>query len=229
MSRLALGVDGCRRGWVVAVGPAEGGFTALWVAPRVVEVMDRVDARFGVSVAIDMPIGLADRGPRVCDREARRLLGPRRSSVFPAPARDVLAARSYEEACARSRAASGVALSRQAWNLVPKISELDAWMAPARQAMVVEAHPEGSFAVLGGQPCQWPKRLAPGRAERERLVAQVFPTMAGPLPVVPGAAADDVLDALALLWTAQRRARGDATFVGDDTVDRRGLKMQIWR
>jgi predicted RNase H-like nuclease len=48
-----------------------------------------------VAAGIDIPIGLTASGPRSCDLEARRLLGPRRSSVFPAPAREVLRAWSY--------------------------------------------------------------------------------------------------------------------------------------
>ena len=45
------------------------------------------------SVLIDIPIGLSDSGPggRLCDREARQLLGCGRvSSVFSAPARRTL-------------------------------------------------------------------------------------------------------------------------------------------
>jgi predicted RNase H-like nuclease len=226
---LALGIDGCREGWAVAAGPVAGGVDCVWVARRIGDVMDAVDAGRVVSVAIDMPVGLADRGARVCDGEARKILGPRRSSVFSAPARDVLFASSYEVACTQSRAIAGVALSRQTWNLVPKIVEVDAWVTPARQEVMVEAHPEGSFAVIGDRPCQWPKRVAAGRTERESLVSRVFPTVTSPMSSLPGAAADDVLDALVLLWTAQRRARGEAVYVGDEVVDRRGLKMQIWR
>jgi predicted RNase H-like nuclease len=53
--------------------------------------------------AIDIPIGLPGGRPRTVDGEARRLLGPRASSVFPAPARGTLDASSYEEACEASR------------------------------------------------------------------------------------------------------------------------------
>ncbi|HLK42013.1 MAG TPA: DUF429 domain-containing protein, partial [Thermoleophilia bacterium] len=192
MRGIALGVDGCRRGWVVATGPATGGLVKVGVTTRVEELMPLVDSGHAVSVAIDMPIGLADAGARCCDREARRFVGVRRGSVFPAPARDVLAATSYEDACARSRAASGVAVSRQTWNLVAKITELDQCMSPARQEVVVEAHPESGFAVLGGGPCQWPKRTAEGRRERERLLALVFPGVRWPMASLPGAAPDDV-------------------------------------
>jgi predicted RNase H-like nuclease len=214
---------------VVAAGPETGGFTDLRVVARVDEIVDMVERGLAVSVAIDMPIGLAETGRRRCDEEARRLLGPRRSSVFSAPARRVLTAANYDDACARSRAVSGVAISRQAWNLVPKIAELDARMSVALQDMVVEAHPEGSFGELGGRPCQWTKHGSAGLCERQGLLAKAFGSSVSTTGPLPGAAPNDVVDALSLLWTAQRRARGEATWVGDDAVDGRGLRMQIWR
>jgi predicted RNase H-like nuclease len=73
-----------------------------------------------------MPIGLPERGPRACDLEARRLLGPgRASSVFPAPIRPVLVATSYDDACQIRLQVEGKKLSRQAWVIVPKIREVD--------------------------------------------------------------------------------------------------------
>jgi hypothetical protein len=77
-------------------------------------------------IALDMPIGLPERGPRACDLEARRLLGPgRASSVFPAPIRPVLVATSYDDACQIRLQVEGKKLSRQAWVIVPKIREVD--------------------------------------------------------------------------------------------------------
>ena len=42
-----------------------------------------------------------------------------------------------------------------------------------------------------------------------------------------GAGVDDVLDAYALLWTAERHGRGEAMVFGGDEIDRRGLVMRI--
>ena len=41
-------------------------------------------------VLIDIPIGLPIKESRLCDRLAREKLGPRRSSVFTVPCRDVV-------------------------------------------------------------------------------------------------------------------------------------------
>ena len=80
------GVDGCPAGWVVAWLGVDGD-VALGLAPDFRTLL-AMTAGVGV-VAVDVPIGLAAQpvpGGRECDRIARKLLGPRGSSVFPAPA-----------------------------------------------------------------------------------------------------------------------------------------------
>lgn len=215
------GVDGCRTGWAVAVGPAAGGGPVeAWVAPTLAEVL----ALDVAVVGVDMPIGLPPHGTRACDREARRRVGPRRSSVFPAPARGVLGAATWEAANERSRAIDGRGLARQTFGLLARIEEVDALLTPALQERVVEVHPEVSFARLAGRFLPFPKRAPQGRELRRRLVAEVF----ADVPVrLPGAAADDLLDACAVLWSAQRRARGEHDVLGDGEVDERGLRMEV--
>ncbi|HEY8527711.1 MAG TPA: DUF429 domain-containing protein [Acidimicrobiales bacterium] len=220
------GADGCRAGWVVAVLPAGGGPLELRVVPRLDAVVGDVAAGRLAALAVDMPIGLPDAGPRACDVAARRRLGPRRASVFPAPARAVLGSPTYAEALARSRAASGRGLSRQAFNLVAKIAELDRVMRPDLQDRVVEAHPEMAFARLAGRPCAAPKRTAAGRAERLALLAGAgLGDLSGTR--LAGAAPDDVLDAAALTLTAARVRDGEAERLGDGARDARGLRMEV--
>src|SRR5919107_462565 len=100
-------------------------------------------------IAIDMPIGLSDDGVRACDVQARKRLPGAASSVFPAPLRPVLHATDYAEACSISVAASGKALSKQAWNLVPAIRALDDALGEPPTDRVVEVHPELAFRALG--------------------------------------------------------------------------------
>ena len=164
------------------------------------------------AVAIDIPIGLPESGPRQADVEARRRVGPRRSSVFPAPARAVLGATTYAEACARSRQASGKAISKQLFNILGKIAEVDALVTPALQERLVEMFPEWSLAVLAGAPMSHPKSTAAGRPSGRRPWVRCSDTTAlaahlRPLP--PRTQVDDVLDAFAGAWTARRLARGD--------------------
>ena len=183
-------------------------------------------------VSIDMPIGLSEAGPRRCDQEARRFLGhPRGTSVFPAPIRPMLPAPDYGEACAIGRASDGRALSRQAWNLLPRIRQLDDLLQrriPWRQR-IGEAHPEVIFQLWAGQPLAEGKRQLGGRHQRRELIEARWPgVVAAATAQLPrgGWAADDLLDALACLRAAERRATGIALELGGDP-DRTGLAMAI--
>jgi predicted RNase H-like nuclease len=84
-------------------------------------------------LAIDIPIGLLD-GSRVCDKEARRLLGqPRGTSVFAAPCRAALLASSHSAASAVNRQTTGRGLTIQAWCIAGKIKQVDDVITPEPQ------------------------------------------------------------------------------------------------
>jgi predicted RNase H-like nuclease len=226
------GADGCKAGWVVVTvddaGAPDGDrpYPPLTVVPALDELVADVASGRLAALAVDMPIGLSSREPRACDQQARRMLGPRRASVFPAPVRAVLGARTYAEALARSRAASGRGLPAQAWNLVPKVTELDRLVRPELQDRLVEAHPELAFAHLAGAPALHPKRTPEGRAERQMLLARAGLGDVAQVRAL-GAAPDDVLDAAVLALTARRLRDGVAVRLGDGTRDARGLRMEV--
>ena len=207
---FVAGVDGCRGGWSVALADATA-IVDVRVVPRFTDVLALGCDAF----AVDMPIGLLETGPRACDVEARRRLGPRRSSVFPTPRRSMLSASTYADALAIG------GLSKQAFHLLPKIREVDAAMTPRRQRTVVEVHPELCFARLLGGPCRAPKRTLEGRTERRSIIDL---TLDRP---PRGAAWDDVLDACALVETARRLAAGEVERLGDGARDARGLRCEI--
>jgi len=231
------GLDGCAAGWVLVTVPADGplaGFGVDALDVSVVADLDSVVADLAsgrmVAAAIDIPIGLSARAPRACDVEARRLIGPRRSSVFPAPVRSVLDATSYGEACAISRATCGKAISKQLFNIVPKIRDVDLLQSPRLQAQLFEMHPELSFTVLAGAPMRSTKRTPEGRAERVAALRTAFgdgPRLAELAEAPPaGAKRDDVLDAMVGTWTARRSVAGAHLRVGGE-LDERGLRMEM--
>ena len=160
------------------------------------------------------------------------MLGPRRSSVFPAPVRAVLGTTSYAEACAVSRSVCGKALSKQLFNIVEKIREVDELLSgsPTLERRLFEASPELSFALMsGGDPMRHNKRSAAGRAERVAALQTVFgdSDIASQVGAPPkGSSSDDVFDALALAWTARRHAAGASLRLGGD-VDETGLRMEV--
>jgi predicted RNase H-like nuclease len=210
------GVDGCRRGWAVV---HDGHATVHRDFASVLASLpdDTV-------VAVDMPIGLADHhepGGRDVDRAARMELGAKRSSVFSAPPRCVLGARTLPDARRR-----GARLTLQTLNLLARIEDVDRVMTPALQSRVFEVHPELSFAAMGdGRPVLAPKRSAVGSAERRAMLRRAGVVV----PERPaGAAGDDLLDACALSWSARRIADGTAARVPDAPGrDSRGLRMEI--
>ena len=210
------GLDGCRAGWVVATR------AGVSVAASLDEVLSQ---RHRV-VGVDMPIGLAANGDRHADRAARRFISPRGSTIFSTPPRVCLRASDYADACERSARASGKKISLQSWHILGKIADLDHALTPADEDRVVEVHPECSFAEMNGGTPLVSKHSAEGRAVRTALLETVF----GALPPTPrGAARDDVLDAYAVLWTAERFAAGLHRDLGAEVGqrDERGLLMRI--
>ncbi len=234
-SGLLMGIDGCRAGWIVAASDVALSTLAFDLVPDLEPVIARVERAGGV-IAIDIPIGLRDGGARDCDRAARRRLGrPRGSSVFPAPCRAALRALDYRQACALSRRAAGVALSRQCFAIIGKIREVDARMTPARQAFVREVHPELVFAVLDGRGrgLVESKKTGAGERVRRRLLRGVAPDFdPGAVRAAlgrSGVTRDDVIDAVACLVAARRVAHGAMLVLPEGTVprDARGLRMEI--
>ena len=205
------GIDGCRGGWVVASTDGVRVLPALTFAG------------FDL-VGIDMPIGLIDGPPRACDVEARRYLRPRGSSVFPAPPRAALKCAEYNTAVALARRATGRGISRQTFNIMPKIAELDLLIDDSNQGCVIEVHPECAFRALSAGEVLPSKKTGAGQAFRRRLLADHFDL---PSRVPSGAALDDVLDAYAVLWSTFRFLHGEHIVFGDGQRDERGLEMRI--
>ena len=175
MERAVAGVDGCRGGWVVVTVPLGGGAAAgVEVTHGLVNLARDLRSGRLAAAAIDIPIGLPASGSRPADRAARRQLGARRNSVFPAPVRAVLGARTYPEACAISRGICAKGLSKQLFNILDKIREVDDLQSPLLQRHLVEMCPELSFTVLTGSPMRHPKRTPEGRAERLRALGTAF-------------------------------------------------------
>lgn len=226
-----LGVDGCRAGWVVVERPRAKAKLTIAVVERIEPLFDGPGRRV---VAIDIPIGLTDRGARICDLMVRRELDARGASVFPAPVRAVLAATSYADASRRSMKAHGKKVSKQTWAIVPKIREVDELLRrrPELREQAWEVHPEMSFAAWNDAPLPHSKKTQLGRIERLVLVEEHFGvgTFERLRDAVPKKQAgdDDIVDALAALWSAERIASGKAEWFPDPTeLDPEGMEMRI--
>ncbi|WP_229686520.1 DUF429 domain-containing protein [Longimycelium tulufanense] len=216
-------MDGTRGGWVVAVvaGPRHVRWHVLPTAAEVMAVTTDCAA-----VGVDIPMGLAEQGARTCDLLAARRLGAARSSVFPAPVRAVLGQPGYAEACEAARAATGKAISRQAWNLVPKIADWERSLSPQDQDRVVEVHPESSFRAMAPAVAFAGKRTTRGIGQRLAALRRFVDSGTVLAGIPPGPGLGDAVDALAAAWSAARWRDGTAEVLGDE-VDPRGLRMRI--
>ena len=222
------GVDGCRGGWVVAALAAGSWEPTIEVISRLDQLVNAVHAGVLALVGLDMIVGLPESGSRSCDVAVRAQLGPRRSSVFPAPLRAVLGAADYPAALAASRAVAGRGLPKQAWYLVPKIIEAQAAARLIGQDRLVEIHPELAFASLTGAPMAEPKRSVAGSRARTAALAEVFASAPSLVATPPrGAKADDVVDALVLAWASRRVLAGTALRFGGE-LDATGLRMETY-
>jgi predicted RNase H-like nuclease len=235
------GADGCPAGWLVVLRDLSGTrppiariaatFSDLLALPEVPRI-----------IAIDMPIGLPERttiGGRAPDIAARAKLGKRQSSVFAVPSRRAVMAADYVSACAIALETSDPPrkISKQAWQLFPRIREIDPVMTPALQQRVFECHPEVAFwAMNGGRPIAEPKKVKsrpyePGLALRRGLLADTGYPQAFLEAVhfrTSAAGADDFLDACACAWTAARILVGTThTFPNEPPLDARGLRQEI--
>lgn len=234
------GADGCRGGWIVAFASAEGNvririvlkFADVFAAPEQPQI-----------VAVDIPIGLpaligpTGRGP---ERMVRPLLGDRQSSVFTVPSRQAVYAPDYGAACRLALETSDPPrkVSKQLFMIAPKIREVDATLrgAPALVPRVFEVHPEVAFWRLNGdRALREPKKIrgrpyGPGLALRRTLLAgDGFSQSITGQPAPAGAAADDLLDALACAAIARRILAGRATPFPDPPLrDGFGLPVAIW-
>jgi predicted RNase H-like nuclease len=228
VERIA-GIDGCKGGWLVVSQPEAGtSCTEVEFAANLGDVFDRRGIGFAV---IDMPIGLVD-GPesRNVEPALRRFLPGKASSVFNTPCRAALSGGDYGTASALNRAALGLGLSRQAFGILAKIAEIDGLVARLGQARLREGHPEVSFAVMNGGPVLAPKRRTQGKLQRQALLeAEGFDLapLIGRAKELPGKL-DDLLDAIALLWTARRHLRGQSIRFPDAAIrDRTNLEMSV--
>jgi predicted RNase H-like nuclease len=220
---LVVGVDGFSKGWT-AVVLIDGVFDDAVEIPRLDALVDRYhDAG---AIAVDIPIGLPQSGYRRVDLEARAFVGLRRNSVFMTAPLGVMQAATYEEAAVRSRELSGVGLTRQLYGLREKILEAH---SIGRLPHVIEVHPEVSFRALAGHPLGASKASWNGLMHRRKLLAEVGIHIPEYLPSILRSHPDDVLDAAAAAWTANRFALGTALKLPQNPeADEKGQPIAIW-
>lgn len=228
------GADGCPAGWLVVFRSIVGQRPRAQIFEKIAEAFK--EPEMPKLIAVDIPIGLlktSQKGGRKADIEAREILNLRKSSIFPAPSRPVLKARSHRQAKDIERRNSNPpkSLSKQVLNLLDKIRELDA-IAASHSETIFECHPEVSFWAMNNKREMFlPKKKLNGFNERCKILAQnqydhsFLTTRVGSKEH----SRDDFADACAAAWTAERIFKKKAIrFPADPELDDRGIDMAIW-
>ena len=225
-----LGIDGSKSGWVGVKQSSkqEGNLEILFNNKLIDFLSPDIDL-----IIIDMPVGLdrnIQQGGRLVDKEARKQLLKRKSSIFNAPIRDVLKAKSYNEANSISKS-KGLGISKQSWNLVPKINELDQIMQIKIRPQIYESHPELCFQTMNEDELRFSKKENLGIKERKKiLIKNGFDRkfLNKNLKKNKNYHPDDFLDACALSWTAKRVInQQNLNLPEDPEKDELGIIMQM--
>jgi predicted RNase H-like nuclease len=205
------GLDGTKGGWV-AIELNEGSFERdRLIQPIESDLGELAKAEV---IAVDVPIGF---GPdRRADTAARAFLRGNASTVFPTPSRDIL----------EVPFGPGLGVSAQSHALGPRIIH---FTALARvDPRIREVHPEVSFrAMNGGDPLRHRKRSAAGALKRVDLLIRHGIELVN-LVDCAAVPLDDVLDAAAAAWSANRIAHGQARSLPDPPEIRDEANVAIW-
>jgi predicted RNase H-like nuclease len=231
---IVAGVDGCKTGWLCIAKDFDTGLITSAVFSNAQLLLQQEPKP--LIITVDIPIGLTEAGPRQCDIEARKLLGPRASSVFEAPTRPALKVSTHKRADSIRRETEGRGVSAQSFAIFRKVLEFDEILSAQTdlQNRVKEIHPEICFWAWNNEHAMsYNKKSISGRTERHELVAKYFGVEAVeearskyPIKCVSH---DDIYDAFAALWTAERICTGKAGVIPDPSpCDTMGLHMEMW-
>jgi len=189
------------------------------------------------AILVDVPIGLIEEaeGDRECDELARTVVGPRADEIVAPPAREALRKRRYPVANRTNERATGQELSRRAFELSETIATVDQLMREFSGArdIVAAAHPELSFCAFAGERMHHDRRTAGGYAERLRTLASIDRDAPPAVQAAAEAMGDapvstaDVLDAMALAYTALPHDGTLRSLPPQPPLDDNGLPMQI--
>ncbi|WFF72994.1 DUF429 domain-containing protein [Proteiniclasticum sp. QWL-01] len=231
---LAAGIDGCKGKWL-GIELSEQTYHI-----HLFDHISEICAFFRETdrILLDMPIGLAespaDRRP---EPELRRYLKGKASSVFNAPCRQALNESDHSTASAVNRKYLGKGLSRQTFNIMPKIQEVDRFleMNPEWKDRLWESHPEYCFSLLNkGMPIAENKQTSAGALVRLELLTVVEPrsprilTTFQELYLKLARKTDDLLDALVLAVIGRIGLEGQTTSLPEPAPrDPQGIPMRI--
>ena len=213
---LIIGIDGCKSGWF-SVWENQDKSIHSSVFSNLNELKNFFKNESQLIIGIDMPVVLSEVIPRQADQLARKLLSKKASSVFTAPTPEMLDQPNYEKASLVSKKLFGKSMSLQSWYLFPKIKDVQT-MIHHEDMQIYEIHPELSFRAMNNeQVILESKKSHEGFAIRNSLLSMHFENFIFEEIRRQYARKDvmdnDILDALAVLWSAKRIQSNQASFL----------------
>jgi predicted RNase H-like nuclease len=213
---VIIGIDGCKSGWF-SVWENQDKSIQSSVFSNLNELKNFFKNESQLIIGIDMPVVLSEVIPRQADQLARKLLSKKASSVFTAPTPEMLNQPNYEKASLVSKRLFGKSMSLQSWYLFPKIKDVQT-MIHHEDMQIYEIHPELSFRAMNNeQVILESKKTLEGFALRNSLLSMHFKNFIFEEIRRHYARKDvmdnDILDALAVLWSAKRIQSNQASFL----------------
>lgn len=239
MSELFWGIDASRYGWVMtSIG---GKSNVIRFHQNLQSLHHEISIKS--RILIDMPIGLADKKvarfvQRPCDSAARKMLGKKHSSIFSPPCIEALYEKSYSDASRVNFKILGKKLSKQSWNIMPKIREINAFLHlnPEWRGKILESHPELAFQFLNeNKPLLHSKKTQEGINERIRILNNHYPSATNLFELFSEdkalrshASKDDIADSICLAvlnFTRRNKLKNISEEYPEDSL---GNRMGIW-
>jgi len=211
-----FGIDGCKSGWFVA--QLQDNKTLNFWLIESLDIINDITKKSAV-VGIDIPLELHEKGTRMAEKEARTLLGRRAATIFSPPAIKTLNAKTYEEACRINYNEEGKKISKQTWFILNKIKEArKIYLDKVSNKKLFEIHPELSFMAMNRmQVLIDSKKTIEGRKKRLKLINGYYPSFSfddvREKFSSKDVADDDILDAIAVLWSTQKIIDNIASYV----------------
>lgn len=228
---VVVGIDACPAGWAVCslTDAGDSSFSVIKHAAGLLPLIERCDL-----ACIDIPIGIPEDAERDVDRRAKSILGRYHARVFMTPPRVVVDQPDYACANAKSRRVIGKGLSKQAWNILPKVRAIDELLIaqPGLRDRVRECHPEIALWGMGGRVIGSNKQTTEGQRDRLGVLDRYLTNPGDALAAARAsilkrdAKDDDLIDAMICaataggLWDQSIR-----TLAEHPVVDERGIEI----
>ena len=141
--------------------------------------------------------------------------------MFNCPTRKAVYAETYQEACDINEKKTGKRISKQAWNITPKIREAD---KIAQKLNLRESHPEVFFKELDSESVENSKNSEEGFQDRREVLEKFGDTSPINDFSRKSASKDDIIDAMVLALGTKLELESIPMTPARDS---KNLKMQI--